>query len=156
MHPLQVRLSFFLSLLSLTRASHPRLKYQRKAPLSEFSNFYLRIFLSNMASGIMIETCTFKIIFLSAILWVNAASECYFPNKALARRDTPCYADGRVSHCCSPNAICLTNQLCLSVSQPFSLSRGSCTDQDWGSDCPSICGKRSCSEDERVPKSTDS
>lgn len=95
-------------------------------------------------SQIIRRILALKLIFLSVIILVNAAGECYFPTGDLARRDTSCYTDGGASHCCGPNAMCLTNGLCLAVAAPFSLSRGSCTDKAWGPSCPSICGESFC------------
>ncbi|KAJ5933899.1 hypothetical protein N7454_006228 [Penicillium verhagenii] len=80
----------------------------------------------------------FGFLNLLTIASASFSSQCYYPN-GNESTDTPCYTDGRVTHCCGEESICLTNQLCLSVAQPFSLSRGSCTDKSWGTDCPSTC-----------------
>ncbi|KAF3398151.1 hypothetical protein F1880_005697 [Penicillium rolfsii] len=76
---------------------------------------------------------------LSFLVGASATSKCYYPNGDEAVADTPCYSDGRITHCCGSNSICLTNQLCLSLEQPYGLSRGSCTDRSFGSSCPSYC-----------------
>src|SRR3569833_2755146 len=58
---------------------------------------------------------------------------CYFPNGSPSPNDTPCRSSG-FTHCCNNQSICLGNGFCQSVEfQPYTLSRGSCTDQTWQS-----------------------
>ncbi|KAL4888130.1 hypothetical protein BDV59DRAFT_189233, partial [Aspergillus ambiguus] len=65
---------------------------------------------------------------------------CWYPDqKTEATLDTPCSTDGSTGACCGRDSICLSNGLCLSTTQPYTLSRGSCTDVYWGSACPSVC-----------------
>ncbi|CAG8247012.1 unnamed protein product [Penicillium olsonii] len=93
----------------------------------------------------LLKSLVFPLLLLSLITTVNATSACYFPNGARSPDDSPCYTDddGVASHCCSSTSICLTNKLCLSMEQPYELSRGSCTDADWKSgSCPlGLCEK---------------
>jgi len=65
---------------------------------------------------------------------------CYFPNGSPSPNDTPCRSSG-FTHCCNNQSICLGNGFCQSVEfQPYTLSRGSCTDQTWQSpNCPQRC-----------------
>ena len=100
----------------------------------------------SVSEGFSLLKClVFPLLLLSLITTVNATSACYFPNGARSPDDSPCYTDddGVASHCCSSTSICLTNKLCLSMEQPYELSRGSCTDADWNSgSCPlGLCGK---------------
>ncbi|PLB55449.1 hypothetical protein P170DRAFT_461324 [Aspergillus steynii IBT 23096] len=63
---------------------------------------------------------------------------CYFPDHSISN-DVPCTSD-TYTHCCTAGDICLDNGYCYSVAhQPYVLSRGSCTDQNWGADCPQLC-----------------
>jgi hypothetical protein len=69
----------------------------------------------------------------------QTTQQCFFPNGQVASNDVPCQL-GRITHCCNNQSLCLTNGFCQSATmQPWALSRGSCTDQGWGSDCPSRC-----------------
>ncbi|KAL3486854.1 hypothetical protein BJX62DRAFT_241540 [Aspergillus germanicus] len=64
---------------------------------------------------------------------------CFFPSGAVASDSVPCSSDVYTS-CCGTNDLFLSNGLCLSVDhQPYVLSRGGCTDPEWGSDCPQYC-----------------
>ncbi|KAH8658005.1 hypothetical protein BX600DRAFT_62382 [Xylariales sp. PMI_506] len=68
-----------------------------------------------------------------------AGSTCYYPSGTISTGDTPC-TNEEFSACCGSGAICLDNGYCLSVAQPFTLSRASCTDINWdSSNCPSQC-----------------
>ena len=63
---------------------------------------------------------------------------CYYPNGDESG-DVPC-SGSEYTHCCGRYGICLTNGFCINTSgKPYSLSRGSCTDPDWGSSCPTQC-----------------
>ncbi|KAJ5427202.1 hypothetical protein N7465_002272 [Penicillium sp. CMV-2018d] len=72
---------------------------------------------------------------------VAASKQCYFPSGDVALDDVPCFSGAADSPCCSKNSICLSNGLCYGISQPYSLSRGSCTNKDWpaGSGCDDKC-----------------
>ncbi|KAI9040018.1 uncharacterized protein KD926_008709 [Aspergillus affinis] len=79
---------------------------------------------------------------ISTLLAQHAVTEktrtCYFPDHSISN-DVPCTSD-TYTHCCTAGDICLDNGYCYSVShQPYVLSRGSCTDQNWGADCPQLC-----------------
>ncbi|KAJ5933898.1 hypothetical protein N7454_006227 [Penicillium verhagenii] len=92
-----------------------------------------------MAKLSLFKCLIFQLGFLAFLAKVQAtSSQCYYPNGDEST-DTPCYTDGRITHCCGDSSICLTNQLCLSLNQPFGLSRGSCTDKSWGTSCPAYC-----------------
>ncbi|KAF7591724.1 hypothetical protein BBP40_001168 [Aspergillus hancockii] len=71
----------------------------------------------------------FYLTWLTIFFNVCAATECYFPKGNKASSHVPCQSGGGA--CCGEQAICLTNNLCLDVIQPFGLSRGSCTDIAW-------------------------
>ncbi|KAJ5706716.1 hypothetical protein N7488_006517 [Penicillium malachiteum] len=86
-------------------------------------------------------SATLALLVLSLLIFlveVRATTQCYYSDSTKSS-DTPCYTDGRVSACCGEDSICLTNGLCLSLAQPYRLSRGSCTDYAWGSSCPQYC-----------------
>lgn len=87
--------------------------------------------------GFALQLSLWSLFFTAA----RADGQCYYPNGDKSFDDIPCYTDGRVSHCCGGNSICLTNGLCVSTNQPYHLSRGSCTDESWGDSCPTTCGK---------------
>ncbi|KAF3395887.1 hypothetical protein F1880_006874 [Penicillium rolfsii] len=63
---------------------------------------------------------------------------CYYPDGTEATNSVPCTAKTTTA-CCGVNNICLSNGYCLDVNQPFSLSRGGCTAQKWGTGCPGHC-----------------
>lgn len=79
---------------------------------------------------------------LVSLIPVVSAAQCYYPD-GTESVDEPCYDTDGATFCCGADSICLDNKLCLSVDQPFTLSRGSCTDKDWKSaNCPlNICRK---------------
>lgn len=68
------------------------------------------------------------------------SQSCYFPNGSRAPADVPCSSD-EFTFCCRHNDICMSNGVCLhSGHQPYTISRGSCTDKSWKSgNCPSVC-----------------
>lgn len=81
----------------------------------------------------------FVFVFKDVPLAYAATQTCYYPNGAIASDQVPC-SDGQFSACCHRNAICLSNNLCMGIKQPFVLGRGACTDPDWGSEnCPQQC-----------------
>ncbi|KAJ5612224.1 hypothetical protein N7510_005418 [Penicillium lagena] len=87
------------------------------------------------------EGLVLKVILFYALAVITGATQCYYPNGTPADGDIPCLGDGTASACCGPDAICLSNGLCLAIEQPFGLSRGSCSDSTWQSDkCPQYCG----------------
>ncbi|OJJ00941.1 hypothetical protein ASPVEDRAFT_107469, partial [Aspergillus versicolor CBS 583.65] len=70
---------------------------------------------------------------------VDSERKCYFPSGVLAVADVPCSGEQYTS-CCDHRAICLSNGLCMSTTiQPYTLSRGSCTNQKWDQGCPQYC-----------------
>ncbi|PYH47028.1 uncharacterized protein BP01DRAFT_390173 [Aspergillus saccharolyticus JOP 1030-1] len=70
----------------------------------------------------------------------NDTRTCYYPSgEDAGSSNVPCSSDEYTS-CCGQNDLCLSNGLCLSVShQPYVLSRGACTDPQWGSNCSQYC-----------------
>ncbi|CAI7567462.1 unnamed protein product [Penicillium glandicola] len=74
---------------------------------------------------------------------VAADKECYFPNGDVAVDDVPCFSGDADSPCCSKNSICLSNGFCYGIPQPYTLSRGSCTNKDWPTDggCDDKCSE---------------
>ncbi|KAJ5107803.1 hypothetical protein N7456_004478, partial [Penicillium angulare] len=84
----------------------------------------------------------------NTILPVNMSSDtrtCYYPKGNEAGGTVPCTSDD-VTHCCGSGGICLSNGYCLDVSQPYVLSRGGCTSDNWGSGCPTHCQTSSANE----------
>jgi hypothetical protein len=70
----------------------------------------------------------------------NISRKCYFPSGVIAETNVPCSGEEYTS-CCHYTDICLSNGLCLSAGQqPYTLSRGSCTNQRWDQGCPEYCG----------------
>ncbi|EYE94298.1 uncharacterized protein EURHEDRAFT_101527 [Aspergillus ruber CBS 135680] len=69
----------------------------------------------------------------------NDTRPCYFPDRTEASDSTPCSSDQH-THCCGTGDVCLTNGYCLSIAhQPWVISRGACTNQNWDSGCPERC-----------------
>ncbi|KAI9376475.1 hypothetical protein BJX61DRAFT_366835 [Aspergillus egyptiacus] len=69
----------------------------------------------------------------------DSTRKCYYPSGVWAPGDVPCSGEEYTS-CCNSGSICLSNGLCLNVAtQPFALSRGSCTNQKWDQGCPEYC-----------------
>ncbi|KAJ0417150.1 hypothetical protein BJY00DRAFT_210775 [Aspergillus carlsbadensis] len=69
----------------------------------------------------------------------NSSRKCYFPSGVIAETNVPCSGEEYTS-CCHYTDICLSNGLCLSAGQqPYTLSRGSCTNQRWDQGCPEYC-----------------
>ncbi|PYI24417.1 hypothetical protein BO99DRAFT_298675, partial [Aspergillus violaceofuscus CBS 115571] len=69
----------------------------------------------------------------------NDTRVCYYPSGAIADDNVPCSSDEYTS-CCGSTDLCLSNGLCLSVThQPYVLSRGACTDPQWGTGCSQYC-----------------
>ncbi|KAA8651628.1 hypothetical protein EYZ11_004901 [Aspergillus tanneri] len=63
---------------------------------------------------------------------------CRFPGGKVTD-DVPCTSNQN-THCCSPSSICLDNGYCYNIArQPFGISRGTCTDESWGKNCPQEC-----------------
>ena len=62
---------------------------------------------------------------------VAADRTCYFPGGDVAIDDVPCFSGEADSPCCSKNSLCLSNGFCYGLSQPYALSRGSCTNKNW-------------------------
>ncbi|PYI11276.1 hypothetical protein BO78DRAFT_425790 [Aspergillus sclerotiicarbonarius CBS 121057] len=76
---------------------------------------------------------------LTILISLTTARTCYHPDKSVATSNVP-YTSDSTTFCCDSGAICMTNGYCIGVgSQPYLLFRGSCTDEDWGDDCPSHC-----------------
>ncbi|KAL5332125.1 hypothetical protein BJX70DRAFT_393211 [Aspergillus crustosus] len=71
--------------------------------------------------------------FAKASLYIYAAVD------VLAETNVPCSGEQYTS-CCDYRDICLSNGLCMSAGQqPYTLSRGSCTNQRWDQGCPEYC-----------------
>ncbi|OQE89388.1 hypothetical protein PENNAL_c0014G02924 [Penicillium nalgiovense] len=62
---------------------------------------------------------------------VAANKTCYFPGGDVAIDDVPCFPGDADSPCCSKSSLCLSNGFCYGLSQPYALSRGSCTNKNW-------------------------
>ncbi|KAL3470224.1 hypothetical protein BJX99DRAFT_267632 [Aspergillus californicus] len=85
-----------------------------------------------------LQTLLLQILCLGLFSVLSTAT-CYYPNGNPATRDVQC-TSGANSSCCGRGSICLDNGFCLSATQPFGLSRGSCTDPKFDIDeCPKAC-----------------
>ncbi|KAB8256184.1 hypothetical protein BDV32DRAFT_129399 [Aspergillus pseudonomiae] len=76
---------------------------------------------------------------ITASVAVDSDATCYFVNGNIATADVPCNTSAEITTCCNKNDICLSNGLCYlqsSGNHPV-MSRGSCTDQNWGGACKS-------------------
>ncbi|RJE21873.1 hypothetical protein PHISCL_05791 [Aspergillus sclerotialis] len=83
-------------------------------------------------------------LFLPAAICTNVP--CYWPDGTLADKYTPC--GERTSHCCQEGTVCLTNGYCMSMIQPYTLTRATCVDRTWSSDtcknpCDGVSGRES-------------
>lgn len=66
----------------------------------------------------------------------TSAQKCFYPDGTLSSSDTPCSTEGH-SSCCNADSYCMDNGLCFGGGI---VSRGSCTDETWGSDaCAGFC-----------------
>ncbi|KAE8151643.1 hypothetical protein BDV25DRAFT_138669 [Aspergillus avenaceus] len=66
---------------------------------------------------------------------------CYFPAGNEAEGNVPCSGD-KYTSCCGSGDLCLSNGLCMNINhQPYLLSRGGCTNQNWDQGCPEYCSK---------------
>lgn len=67
----------------------------------------------------------------------SVSQSCWYPDhQTQAQADVPCDPNADVSACCGPNAFCLSNGLCYIDG---TVSRGSCTDKNWGPECANVC-----------------
>lgn len=75
----------------------------------------------------------------SAAAATAANRTCYFPDGSVSAGDFPC-SDADTIHCCNSENACLSTGYCMSAEQqPYVISRGSCTDNAWGTGCPAKC-----------------
>ncbi|CAK7218119.1 hypothetical protein SCUCBS95973_003382 [Sporothrix curviconia] len=64
---------------------------------------------------------------------------CYYPDGSVSPSDYACAETG-TTHCCNDMSACLSTGYCMSAEQPpYVISRGSCTDNAWGTGCPAKC-----------------
>ncbi|KAJ5152366.1 hypothetical protein N7492_010661 [Penicillium capsulatum] len=81
------------------------------------------------------------LLFTLALLAQADDRTCYHLDGSTAPQQRPCTANG-VTNCCSSTDLCMSNGLCFFQGQAgMILSRGSCTDKNWGSDCYAPCSK---------------
>lgn len=83
----------------------------------------------------IIDACLLLLLYCFLTVADTGASCCY-PNGMPAKSDSPCDPDAETSGCCGSGTFCLDNGLCLGTGI---LSRGSCTDPNWGALCPQAC-----------------
>ena len=79
------------------------------------------------------------LLLLACAPWLSLAQDyqaCWYPDGSTQAPDVPCNNNGTVSACCNNEAFCLENGLCL---RDGTVSRGSCTDKNWGPECPEYC-----------------
>ena len=94
---------------------------------------------STRATRGKMKTSPSALLVLCLTLGYATAQTCYFPNGSEAPDDVPC-SDDQHTNCCGKAGICLSNGFCLNaLSQPYTISRGTCTDQNWGSNCTQRC-----------------
>lgn len=80
---------------------------------------------------------------LTLFISLSSARTCYHPDKSVATNNVPC-TSADTTYCCDSDAICMSNGYCVGVgAQPYVFFRGSCTDENWGSGCPTQCGESS-------------
>ncbi|KAL5358361.1 hypothetical protein BJX96DRAFT_146403 [Aspergillus floccosus] len=69
----------------------------------------------------------------------NNTRLCYFPDGSIAKNNVPCTGAPHTA-CCGASDICLSNGFCMNINhQPWSMSRGACTNQAWDGGCPDRC-----------------
>lgn len=78
---------------------------------------------------------------LAQLFSVSESAECFFPNGEVDESSTPCDLMTEYSSCCTSEDICLPNGLCF-VTTKNTIRLQSCTDQDWGTSCPTDCFDR--------------
>lgn len=101
-----------------------------------FSHFLFLVHMSHTMTKVF-RACVVLTLFLLA----NAADDrtCYYLDGSTANNHVPCTTNS-VTNCCGSNDICLSNGLCyLQGSQGLSLSRGTCSDKNWGFECYKPC-----------------
>lgn len=78
---------------------------------------------------------------LFASIYATDNRACYHLDGSLAAKHVPCSTKS-VTNCCASNDLCMSNGLCyLQGQHGLSLTRGSCSDKGWGSDCYAPCSK---------------
>lgn len=77
-----------------------------------------------------LRTIASTLLLASLISRTSAQRNCWFPDGSTETKDIPCDPNAQESACCGENAFCLRNGLCYTGGV---VSRGSCTDRDWGS-----------------------
>ncbi|KAF2658239.1 hypothetical protein K491DRAFT_690204 [Lophiostoma macrostomum CBS 122681] len=83
-----------------------------------------------------------SILLLPAILRSTLASTCYYPSGATNSSLVPCNSTSTSSTtCCASGWQCLSNGLCADpqYENQQRLSRGGCTDKNWGNGCITHC-----------------
>ncbi|KAL1893042.1 hypothetical protein Sste5346_006723 [Sporothrix stenoceras] len=79
------------------------------------------------------------VLYLASSAAAAANRTCYFPDGSESPSDFPC-SDADTIHCCNSQNACLSTGYCISAEQqPYVISRGSCTDNAWGTGCPAKC-----------------
>lgn len=79
------------------------------------------------------------VLYLASSAAAAANRTCYFPDGSVSPGDFPC-SDADTTHCCNAGNACLSTGYCMSAEQqPYVISRGSCTDNAWGTGCPAKC-----------------
>jgi hypothetical protein len=69
----------------------------------------------------------------------SATAICWTALGAIAPNDQPCYpVDQKHSLCCPSGTICSKNKLCI-LPVGGQAHRGTCSDRNWGRDCPHFC-----------------
>ncbi|KAK5137829.1 hypothetical protein LTR08_006597 [Meristemomyces frigidus] len=76
------------------------------------------------------------VLISTSLVLSTASAQCYYPDGVSLASDTPCNSSAAVSACCGVQSQCLDNGLCFAQGV---LSRGSCTDKDWGDGCAQYC-----------------
>ncbi|KAI5365956.1 hypothetical protein Slin14017_G035960 [Septoria linicola] len=77
------------------------------------------------------------LVVLHSSIKTVSAQNCYYPNGDVARTDASCSSDGGA--CCPLGWDCLSNGLCFLGGNEQYFGRYTCTDRDWGGDCPQYC-----------------
>lgn len=70
------------------------------------------------------------------LIAIARAQTCYYPDGKSIAMDIPCNPDAPQTSCCASDQFCLSDGLCYGGGM---VTRGSCTDQNWGPACAQVC-----------------
>lgn len=92
---------------------------------------------SHLSTGAMFSSSLPFLITALSLVGRATSQSCWFPDGVTqAQSDVACDSNAETSACCGPNSFCLSNGLCYIDG---AVSRGSCTDKNWGPGCSEFC-----------------